>query len=187
MLRTSRPIAAGGKINVPGEPFVIYKAAEHGMRFTICALPSPSFLPLRLHRHLLTMDFLKKAASVASEINTNLGAESNNNNSSTSSNGNTNNNAINQNQNQNSTSGSNNGLDGVAGVLVDKVNSALGGGSQGEKKEDILDKAIDVFQERVLTAGDQSNESAAEQAKDKIIADTIRTGYKSLTGKDIPV
>ncbi|KAF9558905.1 hypothetical protein CPC08DRAFT_709254 [Agrocybe pediades] len=135
------------------------------------------------------MDFLKKAASVASEINTNLGAENNNTNSSTSSNDNANNNANNQNQNQNqnSTSGSTNGLDGVAGVLVDKVNSALGGGSQGEKKEDILDKAIDVFQERVLKAGDQSNESVAEQAKDKIIADTIRTGYKSLTGKDIPV
>jgi len=52
---------------------------------------------------------------------------------------------------------------------------------------DILDKAIDLFQERVLKSGDQSNESAAEQAKDKIIADTIRSGYKNITGKDIPL
>ena len=34
--------------------------------------------------------------------------------------------------------------------------------------------AIDFFQEHVLKQGNQSNESAIEQAKDKQIADAIR-------------
>lgn len=35
--------------------------------------------------------------------------------------------------------------------------------------------------------GPQNNESAAEQAKDKLIADTIRDQYKKATGKDFPI
>jgi len=58
--------------------------------------------------------------------------------------------------------------------ITDKINSALGGGAKGEAKEGKLDKAIDFFQEHVLKGGDQSNESALEQAKDNKIADTIR-------------
>lgn len=73
------------------------------------------------------------------------------------------------------------------GGLMGMINGAMGGGSQGEAKEDKLDKAIDMFQEKVMKAGDQSNESAAEQMKDKQIAGAIRSGYKSATGKDFPV
>ncbi|KIM49652.1 hypothetical protein M413DRAFT_438822 [Hebeloma cylindrosporum] len=58
--------------------------------------------------------------------------------------------------------------------IAEKINYALGGGAKGEAKEDKLDKAIDLFQEHVLKQGDQSNESALEQAKDKQIADAIR-------------
>lgn len=47
--------------------------------------------------------------------------------------------------------------------------------------------AIDLVQEHVLKAGDQSNESAVEQAKDTQIASAIRTGYKTFTGKDFPI
>ncbi|KAF8652798.1 hypothetical protein AX16_004151 [Volvariella volvacea WC 439] len=70
--------------------------------------------------------------------------------------------------------------------LGDKINSAFGGGSAGEKKEDKLDKAIDLFQEHILKEGPQNNESALEQAKDKIIADTIRDNYKKITGHNFP-
>lgn len=35
--------------------------------------------------------------------------------------------------------------------------------------------------------GDQSNESAVEQAKDEAISDFIRDKYKTSTGKDFPV
>lgn len=35
--------------------------------------------------------------------------------------------------------------------------------------------------------GDQSNESAAEQAKDEAISDAIRDQYKSATGSDFPI
>lgn len=38
-----------------------------------------------------------------------------------------------------------------------------------------------------MGAGDQSNESAVEQAKDEQISDFIRKQYKSTTGKDFPV
>ena len=35
--------------------------------------------------------------------------------------------------------------------------------------------------------GAQDNESAAEQAKDRLIADQIREQYKKATGKEFPV
>jgi hypothetical protein len=45
---------------------------------------------------------------------------------------------------------------------------------------------VDYVQER-MGGGDQSNESAAEQAKDEAISDTIRSQYKSATGSDVPI
>ena len=47
--------------------------------------------------------------------------------------------------------------------------------------------AIDFVQEKVLGQGDQSNESAAEQAKDEAISDYIRGQYKTTTGSDMPI
>jgi len=47
--------------------------------------------------------------------------------------------------------------------------------------------AIDYVQEKFLGAGDQSNESAAEQAKDNMIADAIRDQYKKHTNKEFPI
>lgn len=38
-----------------------------------------------------------------------------------------------------------------------------------------------------MGGGDQSNESAIEQAKDEQISDFIRGQYKSTTGKEFPV
>lgn len=35
--------------------------------------------------------------------------------------------------------------------------------------------------------GDQSNESAAEQAKDEAMSDFIRDQYKGYTGSDVPI
>lgn len=49
-----------------------------------------------------------------------------------------------------------------------------------------LSLGIDWVQEKVLKQGPQNNENAAEQAKDKLIADTIRDQYKKQTGKDFP-
>ncbi|KAF4583085.1 hypothetical protein GQ602_006229 [Ophiocordyceps camponoti-floridani] len=71
--------------------------------------------------------------------------------------------------------------------FMDKVNNMAGGGQRGEENEDALDKAVDMFQEKVLGQGDQSNESAAEQAKDEAISDYIRDKYKSTTGSDFPI
>ncbi|KAF2454981.1 hypothetical protein BDY21DRAFT_373834 [Lineolata rhizophorae] len=76
---------------------------------------------------------------------------------------------------------------GFLGGIGDKINSAAGGGKESEKNEDMLDKGIDMFQEKVLGQGQQSNESAIEQAKDEKISDFIRDQYKSATGKDFPV
>jgi hypothetical protein len=45
--------------------------------------------------------------------------------------------------------------------------------------EDYLDKGIDFAQERFMGAGDQSNESAVEQAKDEALSDGIRGYYKA--------
>jgi len=46
---------------------------------------------------------------------------------------------------------------------------------------------IDWVQEKFLKEGSQTNESATEQAKDKLIASSIRDGYKKATGKDFPI
>jgi hypothetical protein len=44
--------------------------------------------------------------------------------------------------------------------------------------------AVDFVQEKFLGQGNQSNESAAEQAKDEAISDFIRDKYKDTTGKE---
>ena len=46
---------------------------------------------------------------------------------------------------------------------------------------------VDAIQQYGLGQGDQSNESAVEQAKDEQISDFIRGKYKSTTGNDIPI
>ncbi|KAI1377035.1 hypothetical protein F4677DRAFT_65025 [Hypoxylon crocopeplum] len=74
-----------------------------------------------------------------------------------------------------------------SGGIMDKLNSATGGGKESEKNEDALDKGVDWVQEHVLGQGDQSNESAVEQAKDEQISDFIRDQYKKTTGSDVPV
>ncbi|KAL2757746.1 hypothetical protein ACRALDRAFT_2025469 [Sodiomyces alcalophilus JCM 7366] len=79
------------------------------------------------------------------------------------------------------------GSGGSGPGFMDKVNSMAGGGAQGEKNEDLLDKGVDLVQEHVLGQGPQSNESAAEQAKDEVISDTIRSKYKGVTGSEFPV
>ncbi len=43
------------------------------------------------------------------------------------------------------------------------------------------------MQENVLKQGKQDNESASEQAKDRLIADQIRKQYHNATGKDFPI
>ncbi|KAL7894938.1 hypothetical protein HDV63DRAFT_148976 [Trichoderma sp. SZMC 28014] len=75
----------------------------------------------------------------------------------------------------------------AGGGLKDKMNNMAGGGAQGEKDEDLLDKAVDFVQQRFLGQGDQSNESAAEQQKDEVISDTIRDIFKKATGRDFPI
>lgn len=50
-----------------------------------------------------------------------------------------------------------------------------------------MPQGIDFVQEKFLKQGDQSNESAAEQAKDEKISDFIRGQYKNQTGKDFPI
>lgn len=47
--------------------------------------------------------------------------------------------------------------------------------------------AVDFVQEKFMGQGDQSNESAAEQAKDEAITDFIRDQYKGTTGSDFPI
>ncbi|RYP46905.1 hypothetical protein DL768_006939 [Monosporascus sp. mg162] len=73
------------------------------------------------------------------------------------------------------------------GGIMGKLNTMAGGGKQSEKNEDALDKGVDFVQQHVLGQGDQSNESAAEQAKDEQISDFVRGQYKSTTGSDVPV
>ncbi|KAK3395279.1 hypothetical protein B0H63DRAFT_462959 [Podospora didyma] len=73
------------------------------------------------------------------------------------------------------------------GGLMGKLNSMAGGGKESEKNEDYLDKGVDAVQQYGFKQGDQSNESAVEQAKDEQISDYIRKGYKSATGNDVPV
>ncbi|CAE6491018.1 unnamed protein product [Rhizoctonia solani] len=76
---------------------------------------------------------------------------------------------------------------GGSGGFMGMLNNAAGGGKSGEAKEDGLDKAVDWAQQHILGQGDQSNESAIEQAKDEQISDFIRSQYKSSTGKDFPI
>jgi len=66
----------------------------------------------------------------------------------------------------------------------DKLNNLTGGGAKAEAKEDKIDKAIDLWQEHVLHDGQQKNESALEQAKDKQIAAAIREGLEKATGHE---
>lgn len=98
--------------------------------------------------------------------------------------------------------------------FLDKLHGLAGGGPESEKKEDALDKGtslstrgadalalrdpqmactnkalgagIDWVQEHILKQGAQNNENAAEQAKDKFIADAIRDQYQKATGKPFP-
>ncbi|KAK8054482.1 hypothetical protein PG994_009549 [Apiospora phragmitis] len=73
------------------------------------------------------------------------------------------------------------------GGFMDKLNGMAGGGPESEKNEDALDKGVDWVQEHVMGQGQQSNESAAEQAKDEAISDAIRGQYKKAAGTDLPV
>ncbi|KAK7952916.1 hypothetical protein PG996_013801 [Apiospora saccharicola] len=73
------------------------------------------------------------------------------------------------------------------GGFMDKLQGMAGGGPESEKNEDGLDKGVDWVQEHVLGQGQQSNESAAEQAKDEAISDGIRNQYKKATGSDVPI
>ncbi|KAL8693900.1 MAG: hypothetical protein Q9218_001365 [Villophora microphyllina] len=73
------------------------------------------------------------------------------------------------------------------GGFMDKMNSMAGGGRESEKKEDYLDKGIDMVQEKILGQGPQDNESAAEQFKDEQMSDYLRGQYKSAAGKDFPI
>ncbi|KAM0255619.1 hypothetical protein ACHAQJ_005544 [Trichoderma viride] len=81
----------------------------------------------------------------------------------------------------------NNNDEGSGGGFMGKMNSMAGGGAQGEKNEDMLDKSVDFVQDKFLGQGDQSNESAAEQAKDEAISDFIRDKYQGTTGSDFPI
>ncbi|KAG6872694.1 hypothetical protein C0995_007576 [Termitomyces sp. Mi166 len=71
-------------------------------------------------------------------------------------------------------------------TLGGKINNMFGGGAKGEAKEDALDKVIDIVQEHVLKEGQQKDESAIEQLKDEQIANVIRSGLQSVTGKELP-
>ncbi|KAL8784710.1 MAG: hypothetical protein Q9213_003806 [Squamulea squamosa] len=73
------------------------------------------------------------------------------------------------------------------GGFMDKINSMAGGGKESEKKEDYLDKGIDLVQEKFMGQGPQDNESAIEQAKDEQMSDFIRGQYKSAVGSDFPI
>lgn len=90
----------------------------------------------------------------------------------------------NKNDNDNQQQSSNNES---KGGFMNAFNNMAGGGAKGEKNEDLLDKGIDFVQEKFLGQGPQNNESAVEQAKDKMIAQTIRDGYKSSTGNEFPI
>lgn len=52
---------------------------------------------------------------------------------------------------------------------------------------DALDKGVDLVQEHGFGQGQQKNESAVEQAKDEKISDGIRSAYKKVAGKDVPI
>lgn len=50
-----------------------------------------------------------------------------------------------------------------------------------------LTPGVDLVQERFMGGGQQSNETAAEQAKDEVMSDMIRDKYKGMTGSDFPI
>ncbi|KAH7880099.1 uncharacterized protein C8R40DRAFT_1035369 [Lentinula edodes] len=70
----------------------------------------------------------------------------------------------------------------LSGGITDKIQSALGGGSEAEENE-----AIDFVQHHILRQGTQSHESILEQMKDEQIALTIRAQYQNLTGREFPL
>ena len=72
---------------------------------------------------------------------------------------------------------------GFMSGLGDKFNSAAGGGVEGEKNEDYLDKGVDFVQERFMGQGAQNNESAVEQAKDGM--DSVSYTHLTLPTKRI--
>ncbi|KAL7415517.1 hypothetical protein BDY24DRAFT_413120 [Mrakia frigida] len=123
------------------------------------------------------MDFLKSQISQATTGQTTGNENSSVNNDQQNQQNQNNQGNQQQQQQQNSSSGGGGGLMGMA-------NNALGGGESGEAKEDYLDKAVDMVQSKYLGGGDQSNESASEQAKDEMISDQIRGAYKSATGNE---
>ncbi|KAI0403341.1 hypothetical protein F4802DRAFT_293135 [Xylaria palmicola] len=90
-------------------------------------------------------------------------------------------------KNQNDTTPQDTKSQESSGGFMNKLNSMAGGGKESEKNEDALDKGVDWVQEHVLGQGDQSNESAVEQAKDEQISDFIRGQYKKTTGSDVPI
>ena len=51
----------------------------------------------------------------------------------------------------------------------------------------MLVTGVDAVQQYGFKQGDQSNESAVEQAKDEQVSDFIRDKYKSTTGSDFPI
>ncbi|KAF6755723.1 hypothetical protein DFP72DRAFT_896322 [Ephemerocybe angulata] len=151
------------------------------------------------------MDFLKKAAESAIQANSTSSntssnydnAQNNVNNNETPYNDAQNKNNVENTETSNNYNNGNNGNNGngngkggemktgnaVVDGLIGKVSGAIG--QKAEEREDFLDKAIDVFQDKVLKQ-DQSNESASEQATDRMVAQGIKTGYKQFTGKDFP-
>ena len=62
-------------------------------------------------------------------------------------------------------------------LAMPKLTHSIWGGCAG----------VDAVQQYGLGQGDQSNESAIEQAKDEQISDEIRRQWKSKTGSDIPI
>jgi hypothetical protein len=59
--------------------------------------------------------------------------------------------------------------------------------SSDDADPDPASLGIDFVQQKFMGAGDQSNESAIEQAKDEQISDFIRGQYKSTTGGEMPI
>lgn len=51
----------------------------------------------------------------------------------------------------------------------------------------VLTPGVDLAQQYGLGQGQQSNETAAEQAKDEVMSDMIRDKYKGVTGSDFPI
>ncbi|KAK3190645.1 hypothetical protein K4F52_003336 [Lecanicillium sp. MT-2017a] len=80
--------------------------------------------------------------------------------------------------------GSLNKKEGESNTFMDAVDNVAGGGKKSEEQEDAVDKGVDFVQEKVFGQGQQSDETAAEQAKDEAISDAIRDKYKETTGQD---